>query len=103
MEGKEWGWGRDECIRRGWLEEEMKVKGKERRPFRNWEQIWGPKAGVMQFLEVSSPHPSASASGQKSNQIPAVSTGPHFPDVSLLAVNTAAARPLSCIVSTHPG
>lgn len=45
---------------------------------RGWKQIWGPQAGVpsMQPLEVSSLHPSASASGQKSNQIPAISAVP---------------------------
>lgn len=48
---------------------------------RGWEQIWGPQAGVPSIhpLEVSSLHPSASASGQKSNRIPAVSTVPPPP------------------------
>ena len=52
--------------------------GAGRGTLRGWKQIWGPQAGVpsMQPLEVSSLHPSASASGQKSNQIPAISAVP---------------------------
>lgn len=68
-------------IRQGWLEEEVKVIEEGKGNLRGWEQIWGPQAGVpsMQPLEVSSLHPRASASGQKSNQIPAVSTVPPPP------------------------
>ena len=56
----------------------MKAIEEGKGTLRGLEQIWGPQAGVpsMQPLEVSSLHPSASASGQRSNQIPAVSTVP---------------------------
>lgn len=50
-------------IRRGWLEEEVKVIGEGKKTFRDWKQIWGPQAEALstQLLEVSSPHPNASA------------------------------------------
>lgn len=41
------------------LEEgELKLWGREGRPFRSWEQIWDPSLGVFsrQFMEVSSSH-----------------------------------------------
>lgn len=95
-------------IRRGWWgEEELKVLGEGRQTFQSLGAEWGsPKLGL--FPAVSGDQlPSPSASGQRSNQIPTVSSQPHLPAASLLAVNTAAARPLSwplaCTVSTRPG